>query len=211
MKTLGPIQTQVTFRGLPHSDNLESEVRERVAWLEQFYPGVIRSRVTVTLPHQHRQGGRHFHVRIELTVPGGPPIVVSHEPSLHQRLKDSEQEAHHKDAEIESVHRHAGVAVREAFDAARRRLEDFAREQRGAIKTHQVPAHGEIVEVDRANGFGFIQAGEDRIYFHRASVLDNAFDELMPGTRVAFVEEQGEKGRQASTVRILGKHHYVAR
>jgi cold shock CspA family protein len=167
--------------------------------------------VTVTLPHLHRQGGRHFHVRIELTVPDGPPIVVSHEPSLHERLKDIEQEAHHKDAEINSVHRYAGVAVHEAFDAARRRLEDFAREERGAIKVHQVPAHGEIVEVDRADGFGFIQAGEDRIYFHRASVLDNAFEELMPGTRVAFVEEQGEKGRQASTVRILGKHHYVAR
>lgn len=204
------IHTQVTFRGLRHSDNLESQVRERVAWLEHFYAGVIRCRVTVTLPHQHRRLGRHFHVRIELTVPGGPPIVVSHEPSLHARLKDIEQEAHHKDGEIERVHRYAGVAVHEAFDAARRRLEDFAREQRGAIKTHEVPAHGEIVEVDRANGCGFIQAGEDRIYFHRASVLANAFDELMPGTRVAFAEEQGEKGRQASTVRILGKHHYVA-
>lgn len=204
------IQTQVTFRGLPHSDDLESEVRKRVAWLEQFYAAITRCRVIVTLPHQHRHDGRHFHVRIELTVPGGPPIIVSHEPSLHQRLKDIEQETQHKEAEIASVHRYAGVAVREAFDAARRRLEDFAREQRGAIKTHQVPAHGEIVEVDRANGHGFIQAGEDRIYFHRASVLDQAFDALEPGTRVTFVEEQGEKGRQASTVRILGKHHYVA-
>ena len=207
---MNAIQTQVSFRGLPHSDALESEVRRRVAWLEQFYAGIIRCRVIVTFPHQHRHDGRHFQVRIELTVPGGPPIIVSHEPSLHQQLKDIEQEAHHKEAEIDTVRRYAGVAVREAFDAARRRLEDFARQQRGAIKTHQVPAHGEIVEIDRANGHGFIQAGEDRIYFHRASVLGQAFDELMPGTRVAFVEEQGEKGRQASTVRILGKHHYVA-
>ena len=206
--TLIPIQ--VSFRGLAHSDELESEVRERVAWLEQFYAGIIRCHVIVALPHQHRHDGRHFHIRIELTVPGGPPIVVSHEPSLHHRLKDVEAEAHHKESEIESVHRYAAVAVREAFDAARRRLEDFAREQRGAVKTHQVPAHGEIVAVERADGYGFIQAGEDRIYFHRASVLDNAFDELVPGTRVTFVEEQGEKGRQASTVRILGKHHYVA-
>jgi cold shock CspA family protein len=41
-------------------------------------------------------------------------------------------------------------------------------------------------------------------------VLDDAFDELTVGTHVAFVEEQGEKGLQASTVRVLGKHHYVA-
>ena len=204
------IPTQVTFRGLPHADPLESEIRERVAWLEQFYAGIIRCRVIVELPHQHRHDGGHFHIRIELTVPGGSPIVVSHEPSLHHGLKDVEAESHHKETEIERVHRYAGVAVREAFDAARRRLEDFAREQRGATKTHQVPAHGEVVEVERVNGYGFIEAGEERIYFHRASVLDNAFDDLVPGTHVTFVEEQGEKGRQASTVRILGKHHYVA-
>lgn len=54
------------------------------------------------------------------------------------------------------------------------------------------------------------QAGKNRIYVHRASVLDDAFDELTVGTPVAFVEERGEKGPQASTVRVLGKHHYVA-
>ena len=58
-------------------------------------------------------------------------------------------------------------------------------------------------------GHGFIQAGERQVYFTRASVLDDAFDELEVGTPVAFVEEKGEKGPQASTVRVLGKHHYV--
>jgi cold shock CspA family protein len=204
------IPTQVTFRGLPHSDELDVDIRERVAWLEQFYAGIVRCRVLIELPHRHRHDGRHFHARIELTVPGSPPIVVSHEPSLHGRLKDVEEEEHHKETEVGSVHRYAAVALREAFDAARRRLEDFAREQRGAIKTHDVPAHGEVVELERADGYGFIQAGENRIYFHRASVLDDAFDELTIGTRVAFDEEKGEKGPQASTVRILGKRHYVA-
>lgn len=204
------IPTQVTFRGLLHSDALESEVRERVAWLEQFYPGIVRCRVLVELPHRHRHDGRHFHVHIDLTVPGGPPIVISHEPSMHGRLKDVEEGAHHKETEIEAVNRYAAVAVRQAFDSARRQLEDFAREQRGVVKTHEVPAHGEIAELSAVDGCGFIQAGETRIYFNRASVLDDAFDALTIGTPVAFVEEQGEKGPQASTVRVLGKHHYVA-
>lgn len=204
------IPTQVTFRGLPHSDALDSNVRGRVAWLEQFYADIVRCRVLVELPHRHRHDGRHFHVRIELTVPGGPPIVVSHEPSLHGGLKDIEEGAHRKETEIEGVHRYAAVAIHEAFDAARRRLEDFAREQRGAVKTHEVPAHGEVVELSAADGYGFIQALDNRIYFNRASVLDDAFDALAIGTRVAFVEEPGEKGPQASTVRVLGKHHYVA-
>jgi len=202
------IPTQITFRGLARDEALEDDVRERVSWLEQFYARVVRCRVFVEVPHRHRHDGRHFHVRIEVTVPGGPPIVVSHEPSLHGRLKDFEGDTAHKEDEIESVHRYARVAIHEAFDAARRRLEDFAREQRGTVKAHEVPAHGEVVEISNVDGYGFIQAGEQRLYFNRASVLDDAFDDLTVGTPVAFVEEQGEKGPQASTVRMLGKHHY---
>jgi cold shock CspA family protein len=204
------IPTQVTFRGLAHSDALESDILERVAKLEQVHSGIVRCRVLVELPHRHRRDGRHFHVRIELTAPGGDPIVVSHEPSLHGGLKHGDEDGHRKKTEIENVHRYAFVAIREAFDTARRRLEDFARERRGAVKTHATPAHGAIVEVSGPDGYGFIQAGENRIYFNRASVLDDAFDRLTIGMPVAFVEELGEKGPQASTVRVLGKHHYVA-
>jgi cold shock CspA family protein len=204
------IPTQVTFRGLPHSDALESEIRERVVWLEQFHAGIVRCRVLVELPHRHRHDGRHFHVRVEMTVPGGAPIVISHEPSLHGRLKDSQEGAHRKETELEGVRRYARVAVHEAFDVARRRLEDVAREQRGTVKAHEIPAQGEVVELSTVDGYGFIQAGEKRIYFSRASVLDDAFDDLAIGTRVVFVEARGEKGPQASTVRVLGKHHYVA-
>jgi cold shock CspA family protein len=205
------IPTQVTFRGLDVSDVLEAEIRERVTWLEQFCAGIVRCRVLVEKPHRHRHDGRHFHVRIELTIPGGDPIVVGHEPSLHGQLKDREDEAHHKESEIESVHRYARVTIREAFDVARRRLEDFAREQRGTVKAHEGPAHGRVVEIAKVDEYGFIETAEHRVYFNRASVLDDAFDDLTVGTPVTFVEEQGEKGPQASTVRMLGKHHYVAR
>jgi len=134
------IPTQVTFRGMRHSDVLESEILERVTWLEQFYRRAIGCHVLVEVPHRHQRGGRHIRVRVELTVPGGPPIVVSHDPSLHGTLKDSGEAAHHKESEVENVHRYARVAIREAFDAARRRLQDFAREQRGVTKTHEAAA-----------------------------------------------------------------------
>jgi len=205
------IPAQITFRGFAHSDALESEIRERVAWLEQFYAGIVGCRVAVEVPHRHRRDGRHFRVRIEVSVPGGPPIVVSHEPSLHGPLRDIEETAHRKESETGNVHRYARVAVREAFDVARRLLQDFAREQRGAVKTHEVPAHGEVVEISKIDGYGYIQAGEQQVFFSRESVLDGAFDDLDIGAAVAFVEEKGEKGAQASTVRALGKHHYVAR
>jgi hypothetical protein len=203
------IPTQVSFRGLAHDEVLEQEIRQRVSWLEQFYPGIVRCHVLVEVPHRHRHDGRHFHVRIDVTVPGGAPIVVSHEPSLHGRSKDVEDDAHLKGDEIESVHRYPTVSIHEAFDVARRRLEDFAREQRRTVKAHDVPAHGEVVELSKVDEYGYIQAGEQRIYFNRASVLDDAFDDLSIGTPVAFVEEKGEKGPQASTVRVLGKHHHA--
>ncbi len=64
------IPAQVTFRGLEHSDAVEADIRERVAWLEQYYGDIIGCRVFVEVPHRHRHDGRHFHVRIEVTVPG---------------------------------------------------------------------------------------------------------------------------------------------
>jgi cold shock CspA family protein len=205
------IPTQITFRGMPHSEALEADIREHVAWLERFHHrNIVRCHVVVEVPHRHRDNGRSVHVTIELTVPAGTPIVISHEPSLHGALKQAGTDAYHKDDQAENVHRYATVAVREAFAVARRRLEDFSREQRGLVKVHEVPAHGEVVELSGVDGFGFIQSGENRIYFARPSVVDDAFDSLTIGTRVAFVEELGEKGPQASAVRVLGRHHYVA-
>ena len=132
------IPTQVTFHGLKHRDDIESDIRERVSWLEQFYDRIVGCRVLVEVPHRHHHGGQHFHVRIGLTVAGGPPIVISHDPSLHGRLKDVEEEALAKESEIDGERRYARAAIHEAFDAARRKLEDFAREQRGAVKVHSV-------------------------------------------------------------------------
>lgn len=147
--TVMPIQ--ITFRGLAHSDALKGQIRERVAWLEQFYTDIVGCRVFVEVPHRHRHSGRHFHVCIEVTVPGGDPIVVSHEPSLHGPSKDFERTEHHKESEIESVHRYARVAIHDAFDVARRLLQDFARKQRGDVKIHEVVARGEVVEIPQTD------------------------------------------------------------
>ena len=141
------IPTQVTFRGLAHPEALEADIRQRVVWLEQFYAGIVHCRVLVEVPHRHRHRGRHFHVRIDLTIPGHDPIVVSHEPSLHGGLKDIEDASTHKDAEVDSVHRHGLVAIRETFDIARRLLEDAAREQRRDVKTHQMRVQGPEAEI----------------------------------------------------------------
>jgi cold shock CspA family protein len=124
-------------------------------------------------------------------------------------LKDAGAAEQLKESETDSVHRYARVAIHEGFNLARRRLQDFARRQRKAVKTHDIPAHGVVAELSPVEGYGFIEADGKQIYFSRSSVLDAAFDELAIGNAVAFVEERGENGPQASMVRVLGKHHYV--
>jgi cold shock CspA family protein len=54
-----------------------------------------------------------------------------------------------------------------------------------------------------------LEPGAREIYFHRDSVLHDAFDRLAIGTEVTFVEEEGKKGPQASTVKPVGRHHHL--
>lgn len=130
------IPLTVSFRGVARSDALEAEIRDRVVWLQQFHPRLLGCRVLVEVPHRHQQGGRPFHVRIVLTVPDIPPIVISRQPTLHAAAIDTNAATHHKRTSILGAEHDAFVVVHEAFDAARRRLQDLARTQRGDIKTH---------------------------------------------------------------------------
>ena len=77
----------------------------------------------------------------------------------------------------------------------------------GHIKEHEAQPIGKVIRINPEDGFGFLETADKReIYFHKNSVLDGGFARLSVGARVAFAEEQGEKGLQASTVRLLGKH-----
>lgn len=107
------IPLQVTVRGMEHSPAVDDRVREHVAGLERFHPRVTACRVVVTEAHKHQQQGRQFEVRLDVRVPGHAEIVVN-------RQHD------------EDVY----VAMRDAFQAAGRQLEEVARVKRGDVKSH---------------------------------------------------------------------------
>jgi cold shock CspA family protein len=74
------------------------------------------------------------------------------------------------------------------------------------VKHHNPTPIGLVARIDPSGDFGFIATSDGReIYFHRNSVLNGAFERLKPGSSVAFAEEDGEKGPQASTVRPTSK------
>jgi ribosomal subunit interface protein len=106
------IPLQISLHGVAHSDALYDAIRTKAEKLERYYERVMSCRVVLELDARHKQHGKQFVVRIDLKVPGGE-IVVTHE--------------HDEDLNI---------ALRDAFDAARRRLEDYARVQRGDVKRH---------------------------------------------------------------------------
>ena len=173
---------QVTLRDISPSEAIEAYIRERAAKLEQFYDRIMSCRVVVEAPVRHHRKGGPYKVRIDLTVPGDELVV--------DRQVDED----------------LYVAIRDAFHAARRKLEDYARRQRGAVKVHEASPHARVAKLFPEEGYGFLETPDGReIYFHRNSVKDSDFDRLEIGTEVRFAEESGEQGPQASTVIIVGK------
>lgn len=200
------LEPRITFRGVKHSMALETDIRRRLDKLETYYPRVTDCAVLVELPQRHHGAGNRFHVRIDLTVPG-EEIVVAHDGDLHATAKDVQAERLSKSSESDPGRKHARVAVREAFEIARRRLQDYARRQRGAIKTTAKQARGHVSQVFPVDQYGYIEAADGRdVYFQRSSVLNDAFARLEVGSAVSFVEEPGEKGPQASSVKLLHAH-----
>jgi|UniRef100_UPI003783C097 ribosome-associated translation inhibitor RaiA len=126
---------QITFRHMDVSPAVEARIREEAAALEHYFNRITSCRVVVEAPHQHHQRGRGFHINIDLRVPGSE-IVVNHEPSLHSTAANSESGEWEKHLETQPDHKDVYVSIRDAFAAARRRLEDYARVLRGDTKHH---------------------------------------------------------------------------
>ena len=118
----------VTFRGVRYPAALETDVRTRLARLERYYPSIVSARVRIDLSGRHRDGNR-YRVLVELGVPGAD-VIVAHDARVRPALVTSGSRRIRKQDEPNSDRRHARIAIREAFEAARRRLQDYARKRR---------------------------------------------------------------------------------
>lgn len=196
---------QITFRNMDASEAVEARLREEAAKLDTFYDRIMSCRVVVEIPRHHLQGGKLYHIRIDLTVPGGE-IVVRHEPSLHRAARHTAAERRRKAHEVEGAHKDVFVTIRDAFKVARRQLQDFARKQSGVVKQHASTPEGVVIKLVPEEDYGFLQTVDgEEVYFHRHSVLQDAFDQLVVGSIVTFVAARGDQGPQASTVKITGQ------
>ncbi|HXV83474.1 MAG TPA: HPF/RaiA family ribosome-associated protein [Candidatus Binatia bacterium] len=200
---------QIKFRNMPQSQAIEDNIREKASKLDSFYDRIMSCRVVVEAPHRHRRKGKAYEVRIDLTVPGGE-LVINRSPKRLKAAKSSLAEQpettlieSHEPSKL-GAHADVYVAIRDAFNAASRKLQDYARRQSGAVKLHEGPPRARVSRLFPEERYGFLETADGReIYFHGNSVLKPGFERLNAGAEVYFAEEQGEKGPQASTVRLI--------
>jgi ribosome-associated translation inhibitor RaiA len=112
------VRTKIVDQGRLLSPRLAAHIAERAQKLEHFFEGVEACRVRVDGPGQHPLHGR-IRVRIYVSVPG---------------------------TEI-AINRQTGqdlpMAIRESFDAADQRLEDYVRRRhRNSKRAKRRPAGG---------------------------------------------------------------------
>jgi cold shock CspA family protein/ribosome-associated translation inhibitor RaiA len=183
------VQPRIDFHGIEANEALQGFIADQVAKLERLYGRITACHVGVEPPGHHQRKGGPFRVKIHLTLPDGREVNAGTTPRADKR--------------------HADVlfAITDAFRRTGRQLQDQVKQLRGDIKVHQPQPLGRIARFDPNTGYGFIEAEDGReVYFHRNALIGRSPQNIRPGARVSFVEESGEKGPQASTVRKLGKH-----
>lgn len=118
------IPLQITVRDMAHSTALDETIRGKAAKLEQYFAPIISCHVLAEAPHKHHHQGRHYTVRLDIGLPG-KTIVVNH---------DHDEDIY--------------VALREAFNAARRQLEACAQIRRGEMRQRRVASRGAPIAVE---------------------------------------------------------------
>lgn len=171
---------QVTLRDMPPSPVLEAHIYEKINKLNKFYKRIMACRVVLEPADKSHIQGNLYTASIDLTVPGEELVI--------NKVKDKD----------------AYVVIRDAFRAARRKLQEYVQRHRGYVKAHEQIRHGKIGKIYKDLGYGFIQADGSEYYFSPANVHAE-FENLEVGMEVLFTEILGDDGPQANRITI-GKH-----
>jgi cold shock CspA family protein len=183
------IPAEIDFQGMAGTPEIQSAIARRVADLEQRFGRITACRVVLKGPGGHHRTGGPYEVNIRLALPDGREVNVGRTARADERHSDLD------------------FAINDAFKRARRRLQDNVRRMQGQVKMHEGQPIATVARLDASGEYGFLETSDGReIYFHRNSVMNGGFSRLTVGARVSYAEAMGEKGPQASTVKLLGKH-----
>lgn len=178
-----PVQITIRDIPIPASIVLEKTIRDKAEKLTLFCR-MNSCRVVIEQQQKHKHRGKLYNVRIDVTVPGTELAVT--------RKYD------------EDVY----VALRDAFNAIERQLEEHSRKRHGRVKTHNGVMHGHVVRLIFEQGFGFIEGVDgNEYYFSMTNVAYPTFNQLSIGDAVEYIPEPLSDGRQAQhVVKERGNH-----
>lgn len=168
---------QITIRAISVSPAAEATIRKRIQKLSQFNKRISRCRVVVELTQKHKHQGKLYNVRVDITVPKKEMAVTY------------------------KCHEDVYVAIRDAFNAVERQLEEHSHKRHGKVKTHNDVLHGRIMRMVPEEGYGFIEGVDgNEYYFSVTNVSYPTFKQLAIGDQVEYSAEQLNDGQQAHHV-----------
>lgn len=171
------LPVQITTRDIPNSAAIESLVRKRAEKLTQFFDRINSCRIVIEAPQKHKHQGKLFNIRIDVKVPGNEFVA---------NKKANED---------------INIAIRDAFNAIERQLEEHANKRHGQVKTHNDIMRGYIVRMMPEEGYGFIKGIDgNEYYFSVTNVSYPNFNQLVIGDAVEYIYEPLSEGRQAQRV-----------
>ncbi|MBV1694462.1 MAG: HPF/RaiA family ribosome-associated protein [Hyphomicrobiales bacterium] len=111
-----PEALEIQFHGIEKSAAVEARVVQKHAKLKQHFGRMTACRVVIEAPQRSASKPTAIAVKIEISVPDHKPIIVSHE-----------REAAHVQEELFG-------ALKDAFDAALRRIDELADQRAGRAR-----------------------------------------------------------------------------
>jgi cold shock CspA family protein/ribosome-associated translation inhibitor RaiA len=156
---------------------IEEEKEKLICHYANF---ILHLRVTIEATSHHKEGG--FEIKLIASVPNDTVVVTKKGESVRSSLV-------------------------EAFDVLSLNLKEILRKkrkgQKGIEQTGNSDHYGIIRKISPLESYGFITSSDERdIYFHENALKNANIDDLVEGDSVFYGETVGDKGPQASWVRV---------
>lgn len=110
---------EITFKGLDKSAAIEAKITEKAAKLERVFDRMTHCRVVVAAPNKHHHKGKSYEIKIDIGIPDHAPLILTHESHVGDAQEDLQ------------------IALRDAFDAAKRRLDEIADRLKGSARSER--------------------------------------------------------------------------
>jgi putative sigma-54 modulation protein len=110
---------EISFKGLDKSRAIEAKIAEKAAKLEKVFDRMTHCRVVVSAPNKHAHKGKNYAIKIDIGIPDHAPLILTHESTVGHAQEDLQ------------------IAIRDAFDAAKRRLDEMADKLRDTAKAER--------------------------------------------------------------------------